>query len=204
MNFTKRTSGRNASGGCRLMTAAAVCVLIQASRATAASAPDDLTVREEKGVYTVMARFTVDQPPSVALTVLTDYEHIPRFMPEVRTSIVRERAAGWAVVEQEAVSHIMLFSRRVHLVLEIEEQGEALTFSDRCGQSFAQYEGAWRLSARDGHTMIIYELTADPLFGVPAFMLKRLLERDSGEMIERLQREIKARAGDAPDRRDPK
>ena len=75
--------------------------------------PASLAVRQEKGVYTVVARFLVDQPPSVAFTVLTDYEQIPRFMPDVRTSIVRERGTGWAVVEQEAVSAFMMFSKRI-------------------------------------------------------------------------------------------
>jgi ribosome-associated toxin RatA of RatAB toxin-antitoxin module len=159
-----------------------------------AEQPASLTVREEKGVYTVVAHFLVDQPPSVALTVLTDYEQIPRFMPDVRRSIVRERGTGWAVVEQEAVSAFMMFSKRVHLVLEIEERPDALVFRDRCARSFVRYEGAWRLSHHDGQTAITYELTAEPSFEIPEWMLKRLLRRDSGQMIERLQREIAARA----------
>ena len=53
-----------------------------------------MTVREERGVYSVAARFHVPQPPRVALAVLTDYEQIPRFMPDVATSIVLERGAA--------------------------------------------------------------------------------------------------------------
>ena len=187
-------SRERASGGRLLVTAAATLfVLFQASLAVAEQFPADLKVREERGVYTVVARFLVDQPMSVALAVLTDYEHIPRFMPDVRTSIVRERAIGRAVVEQEAVSGVMMFSRRVHLVLEIEEQPDALIFRDRCRRSFVRYEGAWRLSQQDGRTTITYELTADPSFDVPGFLLKRLVRRDSEKMIERLQLEIAAR-----------
>ena len=157
-------------------------------------------MREERGVYSVIARFTVEQPPAVALAVLTDYEQIPRFMPGVRTSIVLERGAGRAVVEQEAVSSVILFSKHLHLVLEIEEQSGALLFRDRCGRSFARYEGAWRVAALEGRTTITYELTADPSFGVPRFMLERLLRRDSNEMIGRLRREIAARASEATGR----
>ena len=183
-----------ANGGRRLTAAATLFVLLQASGAVGRTAcQPSLTVREEKGVYTVVARFLVDQPPSVALTVLTDYEQIPRFMPDVRTSIVRERGTGWAVVEQEAVSALMMFSKRVHLVLEIVEQPDALIFRDRCARSFVRYEGAWRLSQHDGQTAITYELTAEPSFDVPGWMLKRLLRRDSAQMIERLQLEIAAR-----------
>jgi hypothetical protein len=140
----------------------------------------------------------VDQPASVALTVLTDYEQIPRFMTDVRTSMVRERGTGWAIVEQEAESRLMMFSKRIHLVLLIEEQPDALIFRDRCGQTFVRYEGAWRLSSEDGHTVITYELTAEPSFDVPGVILKRLLRRDSSRMIVSLQREIAARGPLAP------
>jgi carbon monoxide dehydrogenase subunit G len=188
LTFNEQASGR------LLTAAAAVFLLMQASYALAEQPPANLTVREERGVYTVVARFLVDQPASVALSVLTDYEQIPTFIPGVRSSIVRERTIGRAVVEQEAVSSVMMFSKRIHLVLEIEEQPNALVFSDRCGRSFARYKGAWRVSQRGGHTAITYELTAQPSFDVPGFMLKRLLRRDSAQMIERLQREIAVRA----------
>jgi ribosome-associated toxin RatA of RatAB toxin-antitoxin module len=187
---------RKSANGGRCLTAAAMLFVLMQGLDAAAEQPASLTVREEKGVYTVVAHFLVDQPPSVALSVLTDYEQIPRFMPDVRTSIVRERGTGWAVVEQEAVSAFMMFSKRVHLVLDIEEQPDALIFRDRCARSFIRYEGAWHLSHHDGQTAITYELTAEPSFEVPEWMLKRLLRRDSGEMIERLQREIAARATD--------
>jgi uncharacterized membrane protein len=188
------TSRRSASGGRLLTAAAALFVLLLASSAVAEQSPTNLTVREDHGVYRVAARFLVDQPASVVLAVLTDYEQIPRFMPDVRTSIVRERAIGRTIVEQEAEASVLMFSKRVHLVLEIEEQPDALTFRDRCGRSFLQYEGAWRLSQQDGQTLITYELTAAPAFEVPGWMLKRLMRRDSTRMIEGLKREIDARA----------
>jgi hypothetical protein len=123
-------------------------------------------------------------------------------MPDVETSVVRERHAAHVVVEQEAVARLMMFSKRLHLVLEIEERPDALIFNDRSGLSFVRYEGAWRLSERDGHTTITYELVAEPSFDVSGLVLKRLLRRDSGRMVERLQREIAAcaalRAGLTP------
>jgi hypothetical protein len=149
-----------------------------------------VTVQEAAGVYSVRAQFQVPQPPAVALAVLTDYARIPQFMPDVRTSVVLERSAGRAVVEQEGVSRLMMFSKRVHLVLEITEGADTLRFRDRCGRSFTSYEGTWRMSARAGGTDIFYELTARPSFSVPEAILKRLLRRDSGRMIESLRQEM--------------
>ena len=153
-----------------------------------------VSVREERGVYSVTARFQVPASSDVVLAVLTDYEGIPRFMPEINTSVVLERAAGRAVVQQEAVSRLMMFSKRVHLVLEINEGADTLRFNDRCGRSFARYEGMWRMSGQNGRTEILYELIAQPSFDVPEFVLKRLLKRNSEQMIEQLQREIAARS----------
>jgi carbon monoxide dehydrogenase subunit G len=152
-----------------------------------------VTVSEAGGVYSVTARFEVRQPLAVARAVLTDYERIPQFMPGVETSVVIERVDGRAVIEQEAVSRLMMFRKRVHLVLEIVERADSLQFRDRSGQSFVRYEGKWTLCHEDGGTRISYDLTAQPAFDVPEFVLKRVLKRDSGQMIEGLRREIDSR-----------
>jgi hypothetical protein len=177
------------------MVLAAATLVIALAGAMAGEGPaPTVTVREARGVYAVSARFHVPQPPLVALAVLTDYEHIPRFLPDVTSSVVRERSASGAVVEQEAVSRMMMFSKTVYLLLEITEEGTAIRFRDLCGRSFAHYEGAWRVTASGTGSDIGYELTAKPSFDVPEFILKRLLKRDSTRTIERLSAEIAARA----------
>jgi carbon monoxide dehydrogenase subunit G len=194
------TFAKTLSGGRILPAAAVACLFLQASASSAQPAPSSVTVREERGVYTVAAQFGVDRPSTVALAVLMDYEQIPRFMPGVRTSIILEHTTGRSVVEQDAVSSIMMFSKRVHLVLEIDEQVDALLFRDRCGRSFARYQGAWRVSAENGRTTITYQLTAEPSFDIPGFVIKRLLRRDSTQMIERLKAEMASRPGPEPAR----
>jgi hypothetical protein len=191
----RTTTAGGRSRARRLLASAAVLLLavIQMLRLQAsddAGSRRTMLVREERGVYTVHARFEVPQPPATVVAVLTDYERIPVFMPNVTRSVVLERLPGRAVVEQEAVSRLMMFSRRVHLVLEITESADALRFRDRSAASFAMYEGAWRLCDENGRTEIVYELTAKPAFDVPEFVLKRLLRRDSTAMIEALTREI--------------
>jgi carbon monoxide dehydrogenase subunit G len=157
-------------------------------------ATPDVVVRESNGVYSVVARFHVTRPREVALMVLTDYDRIPQFMPGVETSEVVQRVPGRAVVVQEATSRFMLFRKRVHLCLEIDESADSLAFRDRCGKSFKRYSGEWRLSDVGVGTDIAYTLTAQPAFVVPEFVLKRLLARYWGALIEGLRREIERRA----------
>ena len=158
-----------------------------------AEVPDvpDVMVSELNGVYHVSATFSVAQSASGIFDVLTGYEQIPRYMPDVRSSRVVERSDGRAVVEQEAVARVMMFSKRIHLVLDILEAQQTIRFRDRCGKSFERYEGAWTLTVKSPERVDVrYELTAKPSFDVPAFLLKRLLQRDAREMIRRLQNEM--------------
>jgi len=46
----------------------------------------------------------------------------------------------------------MMFSKRVHLVLDVEDGGATIRFKHTCGQSFEHYEGSWTFAERDGRT----------------------------------------------------
>jgi len=170
-------------------------VVIATTLVAHAATPDEpvVSVRETGGTYVVEARFSVAAPASVVREVLTDYASIPRFMPGVRTSEVLEREEGYARVEQEAVSKFMMFSKRVHLVLDVDEDGQVIRFRDRCKKSFERYEGAWTISEHNGRTEIAYELTAQPAFSVPEFVLRKLLNRDARLMIDGLRNEVGVR-----------
>jgi carbon monoxide dehydrogenase subunit G len=174
------------------LKASTLLVLI-AAPAAAGNDHTGTSVREAGGVYTVTARFTVPQPIEAAIEVLTDYEGIPSFLPDVKRSTVRERAADHVVVDQEAVARALFFSRRIVLRLEVRRHGDTLTFRDRAGHSFAAYDGAWRLERDGDRTVVTYELSARPAFAVPGLVLRRALERDAQEMIARIRGEIARR-----------
>jgi len=190
------TTGGRLTGARRTVATTASLILIAAAMSAAGDAESEpqVTVREQAGVYSVTARFQVPHPAAVALAVLTDYADIPRFMPQIKTSVVLERDGDHVVVEQEAISHLMAFSKRVHLVLDITEAPDALYFRDRCGRSFLRYQGVWRIVEQHERTTIVYELTTKPAFDVPEFLVKRLLKRDSTTTIEQLRREIAGRS----------
>ena len=177
-----------------IFIASVAFVTVSLTAGAASSAQPMMAVGERDGVYTVTARFEVPQPATVVQAVLTDYANIPRFMPDVRTSRIVERTAGYTRVEQEAVSKFMLFSKRVHLLLDVEEGPGLIRFRNTCNRSFAQYEGVWTIKGDGVESQITYALTARPAFRVPEFVLRKLLERDAGVMIDRLRSEITARA----------
>jgi ribosome-associated toxin RatA of RatAB toxin-antitoxin module len=173
------------------MVAALAATVVLASTAEAPR----IEVVDDAGGFRVSASFAVAQSLPDVMRVLTDYERIPQFMPDVQTSEVLERSASATVVAQSAVSSYLMFSKRIHLVLRVNEAEGTIRFRDTCGKSFATYEGSWVVEQKDGFAQVAYELTARPSFAVPAFVLKKLLKRDALVMIERLRREIAGRAG---------
>jgi hypothetical protein len=195
---TNRLNGTGGRASARQFCVVAVLLLHAIVAVPAASTqPAPVTVRGDRGVYHVTAAFATPEPIAVAHAVLTDYEQIPRFMPDVRRSRILERGTGRALVEQEAVARVLFFSKQVHLLLDVHEAPAHIRFRDRSGQSFVRYEGQWTLRDQDGHALIGYQLMAEPGFDVPEFILTRLLKRDAGRMIERLRAEIAARGGRA-------
>lgn len=160
----------------------------------AATDPPRIDVAERDGVYRVGATFVVAQSAEDAIRVLTDYERIPAYMPDVQSSQVLERTPTSTLIEQTAAPKFLMFSKRVHLRLEVSVTNGTITFRDTCGKSFSEYAGAWIVEQRDNHARIEYRLSAKPSFDVPAFVLKKLLKRDAAAMVERLRQEIAARA----------
>ncbi len=171
-----------------------VATAIVVTMAVARTEQTQVGVNEAGGIYTVSATFAVPQSPESAMAVITDYNHLAEFMPGIRKSGVAARTGARVTVAQEADAKFLTFSRRIHLLLDIDEAPRSLGFKDKSGKSFVRYEGSWRLSSQNGCTVIAYALIAKPAFSVPEFILSRLLRRDSARMIEALQAEIARRA----------
>lgn len=183
--------------GAHRLLAATVTLLLGVAVAAASATIDTtpvVSIGRQRDAYTVDARFDVRHPAALALEVLTDYEAIPRYMPDVKKSVVRHRYGHYAIVEQEVVSRVMMFSKRVQLRLAIVQSDDTLRFRDELGTSFHRYEGHWTLTEQGGTTAVRYHLVAHPSFSVPAFLIRRLLARDANETIDRLRVEMAARA----------
>jgi hypothetical protein len=181
----------------RALVLCAVLVGLIGLRAPVSYAASDghaVTVVEADGLYRVSTTFDVPHPASLAVAVLTDYDHLSEFMSDVKLSRVLERGADYVLVEQEAVARVLFFSRRIHLALRIVETPEVIAFRDTCGKSFVRYEGAWRIVEIGNRVRVTYELVARPTADVPAAIVRRLFSRDVQRTIEQLIQEMDRRA----------
>jgi ribosome-associated toxin RatA of RatAB toxin-antitoxin module len=180
--------------GVHVLGVALVAVLCAAAPSADGGSP--VTVTQHAKAFHVVARFAVPQTAAVVHEVLTDYDRIPEFAPGVKVSKVVERGADAVLVSQDAVAKFLMFSRRIHLELQVKDAIDTISFQDRSGESFERYEGEWRIDPESGEagTIVSYDLVATPKFDVPGALLKHLFERDSATMVRRLQQAFAARA----------
>ena len=85
----------------KLLPALVLASAVVLAGATTAGGP--VTVRRDGQAYRVSASFATRQTAAVARAVLTDYEGIPRYMPDVRTSRVVSREPAQVVVMSQPV-----------------------------------------------------------------------------------------------------
>lgn len=179
---------------CRLVATSVLAAGLGLPALAGADQAEATVVRDAEGVYRVTAAFTLPANMATVFATLTDYAAIPRYVPEIRVSQVLEHGSGRAVVAQESVARFLMFSRRLHLLLDVHEAPDAIRFVDRSGRSFSLYEGAWLMSQAGTGTKVGYELAARPTFAVPEFLLRKLMSRDATVMIGRMKAEIATRS----------
>lgn len=186
--------GRAFTGPAVLFLVLAALALVGAPRGLRA---DDMAVEIDNAAAGCMVRGTFETrvPDSVAWAVLTDYDHISRFVSSMRSSEVVQRHGDSLVVRQQAVGGLWFIHRRMNVVLEIRQVLKlAILFHDVSGQDFKSYAGAWRL-VRDGDELHVqYELAAEPRLAVPKGLCRGVLRRTALELLTEVRTEMTRRA----------
>jgi hypothetical protein len=174
-----------------LSLALAVAVVQRAAEAD----PVDVAIREsEQGTYVVEGGFTVDAARPVVWAVLTDYEGIHDFVSSIRRSVVTERHPDHLLLLQEGVGRIFVFSKSIHVLLEVREDPErTIAFRDVCGKSFESYAGKWRIEDGDQGLRVSYTLRAKPAFRQPGFVTRKSMRDNVRRLLEEVRLEIESR-----------
>src|SRR5215470_5542316 len=157
---TNRQSKQAASAGNRAR-GLLVLLLLPAWLAAARADQVNVTVEDSHGRYTVAGELVTIAPPSVAWSVLTDYDHISAFVSSMKTSVAERSDDGRTIVRQAAAAGIFPVRKVVHVALEVREDPERLlVFRDVSGNDFSTYEGEWQMAGDSTGTRIWYRLQA--------------------------------------------
>ena len=163
--------------------------------APALAAPSVQVSARAEGGHVLTASFTVAATPEVAWQVLTDYEGLPRFVRSLSQSIVVGRDQDTVHVAQEGTGRFGFVSRRVHVVLAIQQPSpDRLEFRDTCTRSFHAYRGSWSVQPSGSGAVVTYRLEARPRFFAPGLVAGRAARGNVAALLEDVRSEMERRA----------
>jgi ribosome-associated toxin RatA of RatAB toxin-antitoxin module len=133
--------------------------------------------------------------PQWLWAVLTDYDELSRFIPNLQTSRLLWRRANVVGLEQEGAQTFMglRFKARVQLELTEHSHDHRLSFVMSKGD-FRRFEGTWAVGHDGVGTTLFYELTVQGCVGMPIGLIEQRLREDLAANLRAVQQEAQRRA----------
>lgn len=141
----------------------------------------------------VQLRLAVD--PQWLWAVLTDYDNLHRFIPNLASSRQIWRRTNRVAVEQVGTQQFcgLRFSARVTLELEEERAAGRLSFRMLDGD-FRCFQGTWVVGADATSGWLVYDLTVQGKPGMPIGLIEQRLQEDLANNVRGVQQEAQRRA----------
>jgi ribosome-associated toxin RatA of RatAB toxin-antitoxin module len=127
--------------------------------------------------------------------VLTDYDNLSRFIPNLDSSRLLWRRGCTVGLEQVGSQSFcgLRFTARVEIELEEDRDGGRLRFQMTRGD-FRRFEGSWAMHSDDRGTALVYELTVQGRSGMPIALIEQRLRDDLANNLRGVQQEAERRA----------
>ena len=122
--------------------------------------------------------------------VLTDYEGLSDFIPNLSSSTLLSRKGNLVTLSQVGSQQFLglKFSAEVQLEL-IEHRPEGLLRFRMLRGDFRRFEGCWRLQAVPDATLILYDLTVQGCMGMPVALIEQRLKQDLNDNLLAVEKE---------------
>ena len=176
-----------------------LCLLLAFSMPVMAQplAPEVAVRRIDAGdeqVFEVTASGVVRASPAAVWKVLTDYEAMPEFVPDLKKSKVMSRTGNRVIIEQAGVARFLFLSRPIHLVVQAAEEPISAIDITLVTGDMKVYACRWEMTAlADGGTRVSYRGKMVPKFFVPGMLGSNIIRRD----IERMMKAVLERLDQA-------
>ena len=188
-----------------------IVLLVLTNLAPADAHPTRFDVTREAAGYRIDASADIEADESVVWNTLTDYPTLPQFVPGIRSVRVLEKheEAGKErlLVEQSGELRFLFFSRRVSVLLDVEQQPRTRVDArarprppgaddDRTGLD--QFEGTYTLVPIPGGTRLGYRAHFIPGFSLPPILGPLVVRRTMQAQFEAMLAEIDRRRTGSP------
>jgi ribosome-associated toxin RatA of RatAB toxin-antitoxin module len=164
--------------------------VLAAGGARAAAEPAlELTVERVDGadgrkVYQIASRATVAAAPAAVWRVLTDYNRMAEFVPDLKSVGIVSRKGNKVIIEQLGAANFLFISHPIRLTVQAHEQAPNRIDVTLIEGDMKVYRCSWELSpAAAGGTIVHYSASIEPTFYVPGMMGASLVRKDIAKMM---------------------
>jgi ribosome-associated toxin RatA of RatAB toxin-antitoxin module len=170
--------------------------LCAAAAAAAAAPAADISVQATRDGDAVEVEATAEIAAGLtrAWEVLTDYNRLSQFVPDLHESRVVSREGAKAVVEQKGVARFLFFTHPIEVRLEVTEYPHRRIESRAIAGNFRELRSVYTLEASEGGMRLHYQGRLVPDFELPLFhtyVLKSNVESTFRAMVEEIERDPK-------------
>ncbi|WBS03198.1 SRPBCC family protein [Pseudoduganella sp. SL102] len=151
-------------------------------------------------MYEIDASGTVQAPLPVVWRILTGYDRMEEFVPDLVSCRVLSRNGNEVIIEQFGNARFLFMSRSIHLIVRATEQPMSSIDIALISGDMKHYESRWELVPvpETGGTKVLYTGRMMPNFYVPGILgtniIRGDIERMMGAVMARLDKGIAPRA----------
>ncbi|WP_332878953.1 SRPBCC family protein [Massilia sp. S19_KUP03_FR1] len=150
-------------------------------------------------VYRITSSGTVAASPATVWRILTDYERMPEYVPDLRSARVLSRDGAKVIIEQQGGVQFLVFSRAIHLVVQVQERAPDQIDVSLVDGDMKVYRASWALRpAGAGGTRVDYSATIAPKFYVPGLVGTSIVRKDIANMMAAVLARLDRGAAAAP------
>ena len=144
--------------------------------------------------YAVNAKAFAHAAPQSVWDVLTGYDRLHQFVPNLKSSKLLSRDGQEAVIEQNARAGLLFIRQSIYLELRVVEQPISVIDITLLSGDMKRFDSHWELAAaRQGDadgTLITYAGQLEPNFYVPPLLGTPLIRSDVHNMVIAVIKEI--------------
>lgn len=146
--------------------------------------------RLPQGARRLAVQLRLELDHDLIWTVITDYENLSCFIPNLASSRLLWRRGRQVGLEQVGCQQFcgLRFSARVELELVEQREDGVLRFRMTQGD-FRRFEGAWTVSRDPMGARLLYELTVQGRPGMPIGLIEQRLREDLSANLRAVQQE---------------
>lgn len=150
----------------------------------------EVRVKRSGSNFTVDLTMYAPVSPSLAWAVLSDFEHMSDFVPNLTSSQVTERSDNMLKVVQKGVARYGLFSANFESIREIRLTPLREIRAHGVGGNIERMESVMQLQAEAAGTRLTYHAEVLPGFWFPPLIGPALVRHETAEQFSAMLQEM--------------